>query len=385
VYEAFTFLLSTELNDFSIAGLTGGARSALSFSTLQRSRVGLQWPLWVMMIWIGGVFVSLLSIVSGRVGLSVLIKRARPIENKTFHGMIEQISEQMGIKRKVELLVNSKCKLPSTCKVFKPVILFPSEAVSWPKERVLVVLLHELSHVKREDYLTNMVSRVICSVYWFMPLIWLAHYFLSLEQEKASDASVIRMGVEPVEYAEHIVDFARFQRKPILLAGIFILRGRKKILEKRVINAVNQRNANVHYRKSSNKIKPLKLILISGFILAFLVLLASIATGSNYYKKAFEAEVAGTWVNPDYNGKEEPIEGGPHAKIIVESDKTLETYNRLSSEDFGPAEIMIIERWTESEGNVMYKALCDFAVWKQYELWKLSKDSTVWESVFSTT
>lgn len=65
VYEAFTFLLSSELNNFTTAGLTGGARSALSFSTLQRSRVGLQWPLWVLLIWFSGVFVSLLSIITG--------------------------------------------------------------------------------------------------------------------------------------------------------------------------------------------------------------------------------------------------------------------------------------------------------------------------------
>ena len=130
----------------------------------------------------------------------------------------------------------------------------------------------------------------------------------------------------------------------------------------------------------------LKMILISSFILAFLVLFASFATGSNFYKKAFEKETVGTWVNLDYN-KKDPVfgEGLPYTKMIVRSDKTINAYYSIPGEDYATAEITLTDRWTDSEGNILYKALLGNIYYSHYVLWKYSNSGTVWEVVFSFT
>lgn len=126
--------------------------------------------------------------------------------------------------------------------------------------------------------------------------------------------------------------------------------------------------------------------MISDLILVFLVLLASCATGSrSSFKKAFDEEIVGTWANRDYDKGEKGFEEGPpYAKMIVKHDKTFEAYNNVSSKDFAIGEITITDRWTDSEGNIMYKTICDFVVWKTYELWKISNSGTNWELVWST-
>ena len=89
------------------------------------------------------------------------------------------------------------------------------------------------AHIKRRDYLTKLISRVICSVYWFIPLTWISYFKLCIEQEETCDSFVINSGEKPFDYARCIIDFARIKRKPALLTGIFISRSGNREMEEK--------------------------------------------------------------------------------------------------------------------------------------------------------
>ena len=111
--------------------------------------------------------------------------------------------------------------------------MLPMEARDWPRERARVVLLHELSHISRWDYLTQVTARAACSLHWFNPLAWLGLRKMLALREQACDDSVLYAGARASEYAEHIVDIARSARATRVAAAA-ILMARSPRIERRL-------------------------------------------------------------------------------------------------------------------------------------------------------
>jgi beta-lactamase regulating signal transducer with metallopeptidase domain len=87
----------------------------------------------------------------------------------------------------------------------RPVVLVPEAGTTWSAARKRVVLLHELSHVKRHDCASQLVAHVACAVYWFNPLVWCAARALRVERERVCDEAVVRDGTPASSYADHLL------------------------------------------------------------------------------------------------------------------------------------------------------------------------------------
>lgn len=72
-----------------------------------------------------------------------------------------------------------------------------------------VVLAHELAHIARSDWVFQLAAEVLRVLYWFNPLLWVACRRLRVESERACDDAVLARGIEPPEYATHLLDLAR--------------------------------------------------------------------------------------------------------------------------------------------------------------------------------
>jgi HEAT repeat protein/beta-lactamase regulating signal transducer with metallopeptidase domain len=102
--------------------------------------------------------------------------------------------------------------MPIACGLLRPTVVLPAEADQWPDERVRVVLLHELAHVRRRDCLTQAVADAACGIFWFNPLAWMAVRELRRERERACDDEVLAAGTTGPDYAAHLLDIARAMR-----------------------------------------------------------------------------------------------------------------------------------------------------------------------------
>ena len=96
-----------------------------------------------------------------------------------------------------------------TAGVRRPVLLVHAGARKWPPERRRVVLLHELAHVRRADWLTLVAAEIAGAIYWFHPLVWLARREARRSCERACDDLVLDHGTKPSVYAAHLLGIVR--------------------------------------------------------------------------------------------------------------------------------------------------------------------------------
>ncbi len=188
-------------------------------------------------VWSGGMMLALGYLGFGQFQLGKMSRKARRLADGDWTRLLKETCEILRLGRPVILLQSPDHVMPLTWGWLRPVVLLPAEAAQWPEERRRIVLLHELAHVKRWDCLTQVVARMVCALYWFNPLVWLAARRMCVERERACDDLVLNGGCKASDYASHLVEIARsFRRVPQVAA---IAMARSSGLEKRITAIVD--------------------------------------------------------------------------------------------------------------------------------------------------
>ena len=169
---------------------------------------GVSWNT-LLLIWAAGAAVHLAVLAAGMLRLIAIAIAADPIREGVCADLALDIAAEYRVHAPVLLLEANRPTLPVTWGHWEPKVLLPPASRDWTRERALIVLRHEIAHVRRRDWLIQLFARIIRSVYWFHPLVWIACAQLRLECECACDDAVLRGGVDGSRYAEHLLDLAR--------------------------------------------------------------------------------------------------------------------------------------------------------------------------------
>lgn len=168
---------------------------------------------WAVAIWLLGVAVFTLRLVAGFVALARM-RRSGVEASREVAELAEACAARLGLHDVPRVIVSTKVGMPCTAGWLRPVILLPDESASWAPERLEVVMLHELSHIRRMDIVPHLLSEIARVLYWFNPLVWLAAARLRAEAERATDDRVVNAGAKPSDYAAHLLDIVR-QSRPL--------------------------------------------------------------------------------------------------------------------------------------------------------------------------
>ncbi len=160
----------------------------------------------LLWLWAAGAALLLLRLAHGAWAVRRIVRQARPLEAPGWQGPLYEIADRMGLESAPRLLQSDQVSMPFAAGLFAPAIVLPAESESWSAERRSAVLIHELGHVRRRDLLGHTLSRVVCAVYWFHPLVWTAARQLRAESERACDDLALDYGARPSDYAEHLLD-----------------------------------------------------------------------------------------------------------------------------------------------------------------------------------
>jgi len=164
----------------------------------------------VTVVWLFGFIACVLRIGVAGIRLSIL-RRSVAAASPEVITIASAAIARMPLWRPIEFfeaLSDSAITVPLTWGFWRPVIVVPSAARKWPEERLRAALLHEIAHVERCDWLTQMLASFVCAVFWYNPFVWLASRWMRRESEEAADNYAITHGIRASAYATHLVEIA---------------------------------------------------------------------------------------------------------------------------------------------------------------------------------
>jgi bla regulator protein blaR1 len=107
-----------------------------------------------------------------------------------------------GIRKPVRVFVSSLINSPFTIGFLKPVILLPAAVICHLSiEQTEAILLHELAHIKRNDYFINLIIQFIKAILFYNPFVKMFVKTIEREREKSCDELVLQFRYEPLSYA----------------------------------------------------------------------------------------------------------------------------------------------------------------------------------------
>ncbi len=162
-----------------------------------------------------------------------------PVELRIF---IEDIAARIGINKNVKLWLSSAIQSPMTIGFLKPVILVPLSIINHlSTQQMEAVLLHELAHIKRHDYLVNLLIAITEIIFFYNPFAMLLVHSIKKERENSCDDLVIQFRYDSCTYASALLSLekARINHPQLAMA---IVGKNKKMLLQRVMRITGHKN-----------------------------------------------------------------------------------------------------------------------------------------------
>ena len=232
----------------------------------------LDWPAAVFALWMAGASIGIAGLLTGLFRLTRITSRCAPVTSGRWRDIADQIATDTGVAP-ITILQSAEPAWLVTFGLFRPKIVLPAGAGAWTDARIRIVLAHELAHIRRGDWATQMIAEAARIIYWFHPLSWVASRRLRQESEYACDDAVIGRGVAAADYATHLLDVARHAagQRPLWTAAPAI--ANPSTLERRISAMLNdQRNRDPLTRRSRS--------LVAAAMLAVSVPVVAMSTGT---------------------------------------------------------------------------------------------------------
>lgn len=171
------------------------------------------WPIgtWLLLIWGAGALYFAVRFVGSLAVVALKTRRTRSDVPERIRSRFERALSRSDLDRTVRLRVGDVPAAPLTWGWIRPSIVLPPEAAGWNAEQLDAVLLHELEHVRRHDFLLLVAMEAARAVHWPNPFLWHLLRGARSDQELACDAATLRHGVDRETYARHLLALARSQ------------------------------------------------------------------------------------------------------------------------------------------------------------------------------
>ncbi len=140
-----------------------------------------------------------------------------------------------GILRKVTLHISNRVDGPMTLGFFRPVVLVPASFFSGlPPAQIEAILLHEIAHIRRHDYLINLLQTAIKVILFYHPAIHYIAKCIDDDREQACDDFAVRYTNDPTSLAKGLANLRLHLTPPNFALAALPMRADKKPLLRRL-------------------------------------------------------------------------------------------------------------------------------------------------------
>src|SRR5690606_14843898 len=163
----------------------------------------------ILTLWMAGVLLLSLRLALGWTYITRLRMTASPVAD-AWRSLLEDLKKQLGLTAEITLAESNRLTTPAVIGIFKPVILVPVGMLTGlSQQQVEAVLLHELSHIRRHDFLINTLQSLVEILYFFNPFVWMLSSAARNEREYCCDDQVVdryhpRVYAEALAYLETV-------------------------------------------------------------------------------------------------------------------------------------------------------------------------------------
>lgn len=161
---------------------------------------------YIVSLYVLGISFQLVVLVSGYIRLKQLKNNNISNFPSEWLNVAQTMLQKLNINKKVQFHLSEKVNVPLAIGFLKPVVLFPVALVAQLDiKQVEAILIHELSHIRRNDYMLNLIKTGIETLLFFNPFVWLSSRFIHIEREHACDDLVVKFTGAPVAYAHALL------------------------------------------------------------------------------------------------------------------------------------------------------------------------------------
>jgi len=157
---------------------------------------------WIAMTWLLGVSLLALRLAVGLCVAEQIRRRGLALTAESVQEVVLRLAGQLGIRRPVRVFESSLAAAPTLVGWLSPVILLPASALcGLTPVQLRAILAHELAHVRRHDYLVNLLQTVVETLLFYHPAVWWVSRSIRQEREHCCDDMAVELCGDRIVYA----------------------------------------------------------------------------------------------------------------------------------------------------------------------------------------
>jgi Zn-dependent protease with chaperone function len=175
------------------------------------------WP-WMPVAWACGALLLGVRAICGWLLELRRARRARP--SPEWQRRVEALAARMGVRQAVRVLETARAECPQVFGWLRPVLLLPVGALcGLAPEQLEAVLAHELAHIRRRDYLVNLLQVVVECLLYYHPAVWWVSRRMRVERELCCDEVAIEFCGDRVFYSRALLRLEESRAEFSMAAG----------------------------------------------------------------------------------------------------------------------------------------------------------------------